>query len=101
MSYLRSKSVLQRTAFRGFIEVGDDLRIGVWSFLKTMEAKFPSLSKVSVVSQQSAHPNTMGVKLERSCVGSPLVCLCTFYAFPCPSHTHTHTHAAHGTQSQN
>lgn len=66
MSYLRSKSVLQRTAFRGFIEIGENLKIGVWSFLKTMEAKFPSLSKVSVVSQQSANPRDMTVKLERS-----------------------------------
>ncbi len=29
MSYFRSRTVLQRTAFRGFLEIGPDMKIGV------------------------------------------------------------------------
>eukprot|EP01112_Ceratiomyxa_fruticulosa_P013430 TRINITY_DN3779_c0_g1_i1.p1 TRINITY_DN3779_c0_g1~~TRINITY_DN3779_c0_g1_i1.p1 ORF type:complete len:745 (+),score=163.09 TRINITY_DN3779_c0_g1_i1:333-2567(+) len=66
MSYFRGKSVLQRSAFRGCLEVSPLMKIGVWSFVKTMEQKFPAMKKLSGVSQQSANPGTMVVKMERS-----------------------------------
>jgi len=52
MSYFRSKSVLQRTSFRGFFEVSQFVKIPVWAFKKTAEMKFPSLAKVSKVAQE-------------------------------------------------
>eukprot|EP01113_Clastostelium_recurvatum_P048652 TRINITY_DN8908_c0_g1_i3.p1 TRINITY_DN8908_c0_g1~~TRINITY_DN8908_c0_g1_i3.p1 ORF type:complete len:744 (-),score=183.33 TRINITY_DN8908_c0_g1_i3:59-2119(-) len=66
MSYFRGKSVLQRSAFRGCLEVSPLMKIAVWSFMKTAEQKFPPMKKLSAVSQQSANPKTMNVKLERS-----------------------------------
>jgi ATP-dependent DNA helicase 2 subunit 2 len=61
MSYFRSKSVLQRTSFRGFFEVSQFVKIPVWAFKKTAEMKLPTLAKVSKVSQESENPGTMGV----------------------------------------
>lgn len=52
MSQLRSQGVLQRTSYRGFLEISKFLCIPVWCFLKTREAKFPSLKKISAVSEQ-------------------------------------------------
>eukprot|EP01114_Cavostelium_apophysatum_P020328 TRINITY_DN6786_c0_g1_i1.p1 TRINITY_DN6786_c0_g1~~TRINITY_DN6786_c0_g1_i1.p1 ORF type:complete len:724 (+),score=198.04 TRINITY_DN6786_c0_g1_i1:75-2246(+) len=66
MSYFRSKTVLQRTSFRGHLEVGTELKVPFWSFVKTMELKFPALNKISAVSQQSAQPRSMGVAIERT-----------------------------------
>lgn len=93
MTALRSRAVLQRTTFRGTLDIGE-LKIGVkslymyvccdcdyncssvwvrecadfrpfaspsmcqvWSYMRTMEAKFPSLQKISAVSQQCSSAN--------------------------------------------
>lgn len=66
MSYFRSKGVLQRSTFRGLLQIGRHLHIPVWSFIKTMEQKFPLLRKISTVAQEAANPGNMNVVLERS-----------------------------------
>jgi hypothetical protein len=69
MSYFRTSAVLQRTTFRGTLQISTHMHIPVclfghvlskltlhilqvWSFLKTMEQKFPSLRKISAVALQ-------------------------------------------------
>lgn len=80
MSYFRSRSVLQRTTFRGALEITPLLKIGklaeyhaftycaigVWAWAKSTAMKMPSLKKLSAVSQESANPTTMAVQLERT-----------------------------------
>jgi hypothetical protein len=63
MSYFRSKSVLQRTSFRGFFEVSQFVKIPVWAFKKTAEMKLPTLAKVSKVSQECKFPMTRFIAL--------------------------------------
>jgi ATP-dependent DNA helicase 2 subunit 2 len=64
MSYFRSKGVLQRTTFRGVLEISPHLKIPIWSYVKTMEQKFPRFEKISSISQQSANPGNMKVVKE-------------------------------------
>jgi ATP-dependent DNA helicase 2 subunit 2 len=66
MSYFRSRSILQRSNFRGELEISPHLAIPVWTFTKTMERKFPTLHKVSVVAQLAKSEGEMEVKQERS-----------------------------------
>ncbi|ELR21345.1 ATPdependent DNA helicase [Acanthamoeba castellanii str. Neff] len=53
MSFIKPKPVLQRTSHRGCLEISAHVKIPVWSYIKTMERKLPTLKKVSVVSQLS------------------------------------------------
>lgn len=67
MSFIKPKPVLQRTSHRGCLEISAHVKIPVWSYIKTMERKLPTLKKVSVVSQLSGDEGaSMDVKLERT-----------------------------------
>eukprot|EP01105_Mastigella_eilhardi_P010054 TRINITY_DN2353_c0_g1_i3.p1 TRINITY_DN2353_c0_g1~~TRINITY_DN2353_c0_g1_i3.p1 ORF type:complete len:753 (-),score=192.03 TRINITY_DN2353_c0_g1_i3:99-2321(-) len=66
MSYFRSKSVLQRSIFRGRLEISPIYHIAVWSFIKTTKQSFPTLKRISSVSAGSATPGSMQVRQERT-----------------------------------
>ena len=66
LTQLRTRTVLQRTTFRGPLEISEDLQIPLWSFVQVMEQKFPTLKKRSVVAEQSVEAGSYGVRLERS-----------------------------------
>eukprot|EP01102_Stenamoeba_stenopodia_P012456 TRINITY_DN3947_c0_g2_i1.p1 TRINITY_DN3947_c0_g2~~TRINITY_DN3947_c0_g2_i1.p1 ORF type:complete len:754 (+),score=228.50 TRINITY_DN3947_c0_g2_i1:208-2469(+) len=51
MSWLRARSVLQRTTYRGALEISSHLSIPVWSYIKTMPRTFPTLKKLSTLSE--------------------------------------------------
>lgn len=66
LSFTSSKSILQRSSFRGWFELSRHVRIPVWSFPKTKEDTFPRMAKISRLSQESANPDTLAVKSERT-----------------------------------
>ncbi|GAM18435.1 hypothetical protein SAMD00019534_016100 [Acytostelium subglobosum LB1] len=53
MSFFRSQSVLQRTTFRGSLEIGSK-NISVWGYMKTKIQSLPTLGKISNVSKDAA-----------------------------------------------
>ncbi|KAF2069356.1 hypothetical protein CYY_009327 [Polysphondylium violaceum] len=63
MSFFRSQSVLQRTSFRGNLEI-DELKIPVWGYLKMKQQNLPTLKKISALSQETQNPVTLDVKQE-------------------------------------
>eukprot|EP01133_Synstelium_polycarpum_P006600 gene6600-7664_t len=65
MSFFRSQSVLQRTAFRGNLEIGSDMSIPLWGYIKTKIQSLPTLKKISTLSQQADEPASMEVKQEK------------------------------------
>jgi hypothetical protein len=50
LSIFSGKAVLQRTTYRGWLEVSSILKIPVWSFMKTKEVTAPSMEKISKLS---------------------------------------------------
>jgi ATP-dependent DNA helicase 2 subunit 2 len=66
LSFTSSKSIVQKSNYRGWFEISRHVRIPVWSFAKTKEDTFPRMAKISRLSQESANPDTMAVKPERS-----------------------------------
>lgn len=42
LSIMRTRKIRPVTTYRGFLEIAPQLRIPVWSYLKSAEAKFPS-----------------------------------------------------------
>eukprot|EP01104_Vermistella_antarctica_P009440 TRINITY_DN242_c2_g1_i1.p1 TRINITY_DN242_c2_g1~~TRINITY_DN242_c2_g1_i1.p1 ORF type:complete len:766 (-),score=263.58 TRINITY_DN242_c2_g1_i1:75-2372(-) len=65
MSQFRSMKVLQRPVFTGMLELGE-LQIPVTCLLKTRTATFPTMTKVSVIAEQTANPGSTKVLMERS-----------------------------------
>ncbi|KAH3742839.1 ATP-dependent DNA helicase [Pelomyxa schiedti] len=65
MAQLRSRGVLQRSTFRGNMEISSLLNIPVWTFVKTTKQAFPTLTKVSSVAMSAAKPSGMAVRQER------------------------------------
>jgi ATP-dependent DNA helicase 2 subunit 2 len=57
-----SRTVLQRTNFRGLLRVGPSLAIRVWCYVKTMECKFPSMKKMSTLAPDACETD---VQMER------------------------------------
>jgi ATP-dependent DNA helicase 2 subunit 2 len=66
MSSFRSKSVLQRTVFRGWFEVSPFLKIPVWAYKKTSEVKFPTLKRVSKVVYEGSPSGSGNVVIQRT-----------------------------------
>ncbi|EGC29713.1 hypothetical protein DICPUDRAFT_158675 [Dictyostelium purpureum] len=65
MSFFRSQSVLQRTSFRGALEISPELKIPVWGFLKMKQQNLPTLKKISVLAQEKIPtPTTLDVTQE-------------------------------------
>eukprot|EP00742_Colponemidia_sp_Colp-10_P004962 GILJ01005302.1.p1 GENE.GILJ01005302.1~~GILJ01005302.1.p1 ORF type:complete len:723 (-),score=144.13 GILJ01005302.1:98-2182(-) len=62
----RARSVGQVAKFKGPLEIGEDVKIPVIAYTKTREEALPSLKKQSIVSMNSANPDTMAVKMDRS-----------------------------------
>lgn len=65
MSAFRRKPIAQRPAFRVDLDVSPLISFPIASYLKTRIATFPSMKKLSKISESSAHPGSMGVKLDR------------------------------------
>ncbi|KYQ93240.1 ATP-dependent DNA helicase [Tieghemostelium lacteum] len=66
MSFFRSQSVLQRTSYRGTLDVGQDLKIPVWGYIKTKIQILPRLNKISTLAQELQDPKLqMEVRQEK------------------------------------
>lgn len=72
LSQMRSRAVLQRSSCRPILELAHDVKLPVHLFVKTVEQKFPSLQKVSLVALEAAAqdeggaPTAARVKLQRT-----------------------------------
>lgn len=66
MSFFRSRSVAQRSAFRGCLDVAPNLKIPVWAFTKSYEMKFPTLKKQSAIALRGDEPGQCKIKPQRT-----------------------------------
>eukprot|EP00731_Ephydatia_muelleri_P010449 Em0005g1035a len=64
-SFIRKTAKKQTTRFAGCLELGD-LKLNCKVFTKVMAEKPASWKKLSAISQASANPGTMAVKMQRS-----------------------------------
>ena len=49
------REVLQRTTFRGTLDITNDLKIPIYCFLKSSETKFPTLTSVSKLAVEGTY----------------------------------------------
>ncbi|XP_062520922.1 X-ray repair cross-complementing protein 5-like [Corticium candelabrum] len=66
LSHLSRRQVRQTSTFRGPLEIGSSLKINVWAYIRVKSEKPISFKKLSAVSQASANPATMAVKMDRT-----------------------------------
>ncbi|XP_073251485.1 X-ray repair cross-complementing protein 5-like isoform X1 [Porites lutea] len=66
LSFFQTRSVKQTTVFRGPLEIGSQLKINVYGYIRVKEEKLATWKKLSAVSQMSANPETMEVQMQRS-----------------------------------
>jgi ATP-dependent DNA helicase 2 subunit 2 len=66
LSHLSRRQVRQTSTFRGPLEIGSSLKINVWAFIRVKSERPVSFKKLSAISQASANPNTMAVKMDRT-----------------------------------
>ncbi|KAK3699754.1 hypothetical protein QZH41_015603, partial [Actinostola sp. cb2023] len=66
LSFFECRRVKQTSVFRGPLEIGTSLKINVCGYNRVREEKLSSWKKLSAVSEASANPETMDVKMERS-----------------------------------
>ncbi|XP_031552940.1 X-ray repair cross-complementing protein 5-like isoform X2 [Actinia tenebrosa] len=66
LSFFECRRIKQTTVFRGPLEIGTTLKINVYAYNRVREEKLASWKKLSAISQASANPDSMEVKMERS-----------------------------------
>ena len=66
LTHIKKTQLRQTTVFRGQIEIGPDLKIPTYAYLRVKENKVSSWKKLSAISQCSTNPGTMEVTLSRS-----------------------------------
>ena len=66
LSFFKKRQTKQTTTFRGCIEIGRQMKINVWSYLRVKSVKPSSFKSLSAVSQTSAQPGSMKVIMDRS-----------------------------------
>lgn len=65
-TFIRKTAKRQTTRFAGHLEIGEELKIPCKIFTRTMVERPASWKKLSAISQASAHPGSMAVRMQRS-----------------------------------
>ena len=66
LSYFELRRKKQVTTYRGSIDIGSDLKINTWSYVKTKEERPASWKKLSALAENAANRDTLAVDIQRT-----------------------------------